>query len=192
MIPLIPHWVFRQRGILANLPLIFALFWTRGEVHDPVLTWSLGLGLLLLGFAVRVWAQQHIHHRLVKTLEFTYTGPYKLIRNPLYIGNTLIIVGATVFSKLLWLVPVSLLWCVIFYSIIVNYEENGLAKHFGEPYIQYKARVPRWFPRLSDLKDIHFVNEYFGRSVVAELHCFLIILPFLLKDLYLSSAWRPL
>ncbi len=192
MTPLIPHWVFRQRGILANLPLIFSLFCTRGETCDPVLTWLLGLIFLLAGVAVRVWAQQHIHHRLVKTLEFTYTGPYQLVRNPLYIGNTLIIVGATFFSGLLWLVPISLAWCAIFYSVIVHYEENGLAKHFGDPYVRYKARVPRWFPQIGPQRHFDFVNEYFARAVVTELPCFLVILPFVIKDLLVNSSWRPL
>jgi protein-S-isoprenylcysteine O-methyltransferase Ste14 len=192
VIPLIPHWVFRQRGILADLPLIFALFWTRGETHDPLLNWSLGLSLLALGVAVRIWAQQHLHNRLVKTLEFTFTGPYQLVRNPLYIGNTLIIVGATFFSNLLWMVPISLAWCAIFYSVIVRYEEHGLAKHFGDPYVKYKARVPRWFPQIGAPRHPEFVNEYFGRAVFAELHCFLVIVPFVIKDLLVSSAWRRL
>ena len=189
MTPLIPHWVFHHRGIFANVPLVFAFFLTRGETQNTALAWSLGFGFLLLGMAVRVWAQQHIHHRLVKELELTRTGPYQIVRNPLYIGNTLLILGAVAFSKLLWLLPFALLWCVIFYSIIVHYEENGLAKHFGAPYLEYKARVPRWFPhRFPRLGDIHFTNEYLGRAVFAELQCFLILIPFVLKDLFLSSG----
>jgi protein-S-isoprenylcysteine O-methyltransferase Ste14 len=185
--PLIPHWVFRQRGILANLPLIFALFWTRGEVSDRFLMWSAGLILLLFGAGIRIWAQMHLRNRLVKTLEFTSSGPYQLVRNPLYIGNTLIILAGAFFSGLLWMAPVSLVWCAIFYSVIVRYEEHGLGKHFGEPYLRYNARVPRWLPRVGAMQQFQFVNEHFGHAVLAELQCFLIIVPFALKEFVVRS-----
>jgi len=185
-------WVSQRRGLLANVPLFFALFWRRGEVDAPLLTWSLGLILLLMGVAVRIWAQSHILHRLVKSMQLTGTGPYQMVRNPLYIGNTLIIVGATVFSKLLWLAPLSLLWCAIVYSLVVHYEERNLSQLYGEPYRQYLAQVPRWFPRLSSLKKPDFTNQYSARAVRAELHCFLVILPFLLKDMLPNSVWHSL
>ena len=67
------HW----RGPLAHLPLLFALFWTRGETRDLALAWTaLGIALVLLGMAVRVWAQQHIQHRWRWPMLLTATGPY--------------------------------------------------------------------------------------------------------------------
>jgi protein-S-isoprenylcysteine O-methyltransferase Ste14 len=183
--------IFRQRGLLANVPLFFALFWTRGEVNAPLLCWGLGVGLLLLGVAVRVWAQSHIRHRLVVPMQLTWTGPYRLVRNPLYIGNTLIIVGATVFSRLLWLAPLALIWCAIVYSLVVRYEEGFLAELYGEPYRQFLARVPRWLPRLSGFQKPDFSNQYLGRAVRAELHCFLVLLPFLIKGTLLNPTLHP-
>ena len=185
-------WIFRQRGVLANLPLLFALFWTRGEVNNSPLTWSIGLALLLLGMAVRIWAQSHIHHRLVKTTQFTCTGPYQIIRNPLYIGNTLLILAGTFFSKLVWLAPVSLVWCAFVYSLVVRNEEGHLAALYEEPYREYLRTVPRWFPKPGTLHNPDFVNEHTGRAVVAELHCLLVIVPFLIKDMIVNPAWHGL
>jgi protein-S-isoprenylcysteine O-methyltransferase Ste14 len=173
-------WIFRQRGILANLPLVFALFWTSGRTANATLAWSLGLSLISLGTAVRVWAQSHIHHHWDIPLRLTNSGPYQMVRNPLYIGNTLIIVGATVCSRLLWLAPVALVWCALVYSLVVRYEEKGLLKANGEPYRQYLAQVPRWLPRT--LKHPNLVNQYTGKSILAEAHCVLVVLPFVLKD----------
>ena len=189
-------WIFRQRGILANLPLIFALFWTGGETYNVRRAWTLGLALVLLGFAVRVWAQSHIHHRLTPLhrpdrMKFTGTGPYSMMRNPLYIGNTLIIVGATACSKLLWLMPISLVWCALVYSLTVRHEESVLPGLYGQPYLEFLAAVPRWLPRRASLREPGFFNEYTAKAMLAELHCFLVVLPFFFKDVFLSWAWHP-
>lgn len=186
------QWVFNHRGVMANLPLFFALFWFRGATNAPLLTWPLGVALILVGLAMRIWAQSHIHHRLKVPLQFVSSGPYRLVRNPLYIGNTFICVGATVLSKLLWLAPVTLLWCAAVLSVVVGYEENKLSIQYGKPYRDYLTRVPRWFPHLRIPEKLELLNEYSGRAVRAELHCLLIIIPFLLKALAAPLAWHRL
>src|ERR1700749_2464953 len=89
-------WIFTWRGTLTSIPLLFALVWTRGETDDPRLTWSLGIAIMLLGTAVRIWAQQHIHHQWKKPAPLTGSDPYQMGRNPLYDVNTLLIGGGTV------------------------------------------------------------------------------------------------
>ena len=55
---------------------------------------------------------------------FTHTGPYRWVRNPIYISNTLLCVGLTVLSQVLWMVPVTIAWCLIVYTIVIREEEN--------------------------------------------------------------------
>lgn len=178
----VPAWVFRHRGSLCLPPLAFSLFWFQGQLGRPLLVWPLGLGLIVLGVAVRVWAQQHLHHRLKVPLQLTVTGPYQFMRNPLYVGNTIIYVGATVLSELLWMVPITLLWCVVVFGLVVRYEESFLLSHYGQPYADYLARVPRW-PSLSfSGKPPEFHNEFLQAAIGSELHNFLIVLPFAAKE----------
>src|SRR5579872_2716875 len=125
------QWAFRHRGVIANLPLLVALFWRQRETLNPAVTWGAGLALLFAGMALRIWAQSYIHHRLKVPLELTTGGPYQLVRNPLYIGNALICASATCFARLPWLAPFILTWCFAVYSVVVRYEEGFLLEHYG-------------------------------------------------------------
>lgn len=176
------RWVFRHRGALVTPPLLFALVYFRHEMEAPWILWPLGLFLVLLGVGFRVWAQQHLHHRLRMHMQFTTTGPYALVRNPLYIGNTLIYLGATATSELPWVIPLTVLWCLGIYSLVVRYEEAALLEQYGEAYREYLRGVPRWLPQLRRSRGWEFVNQHFRAAVLTELHCMLILLPFVLKE----------
>jgi protein-S-isoprenylcysteine O-methyltransferase Ste14 len=180
--------IFRHRGVLAHFPLLLVLFWRHGEVDNAALTWGLGLALLFGGMAIRIWAQSYIHHRLKLPLELTTSGPYQLVRNPLYIGNAAICASATCFARLPWLAPFMLIWCFAVYSAVVRYEEGWLLELYGGPYERYLKQVPRWFPRLSGLRPLAFWNEFSAKAVRAELHCLLIALIFGFKGLADSPA----
>jgi len=101
----------------------------------------------------------------------------------MYIGSTLICLGATVTSELLWLAPIMLLYCFVIYSLVIRYEESHLLERYGESYLTYMSEVPRWFPQTIGLKNLGIKNEYFRAAIIAEVHCTLIILPFLVKEI---------
>ena len=180
------QWIFRFRGPLAACPLIIAAVTFRMETEREGLLWSVALVLVGLGIALRTWAQQHLHHRLRLPLQLTRTGPYALIRNPLYVGNTLICVGATFTSELLWMVPLMLAWCVTLYTLVVRYEESVLWARYGEEYRSYAASVSRWIPRKLS-RNLALVNEYWRPSLLLELRSLLVLLPFVVKELL--SPW---
>ena len=77
-------------------------FWHEYE-YDR-LVWPLGLLLFLRGWALRIWAQQHVCYRIKTNKALTTSGPYAVVRNPIYIGNTLIVLGVIVR-------PSSFGWC---------------------------------------------------------------------------------
>jgi hypothetical protein len=75
------------------------------------------------------------------------TGPYAIVRNPLYIGNLCLWAGLGV---LLW--PWALVAPLLLgaeYLFIVRWEEHNLRSQLGAPYDAYCARVSRWLPRPS-------------------------------------------
>ncbi len=71
-------------------------------------------------------------------------GPYKLSRNPMYLGLLCVYLGAAFWLNSLWalvLVPL-VIWIV--QRMVIAKEERYLEQQFGETYRQYKAHVRRW------------------------------------------------
>jgi protein-S-isoprenylcysteine O-methyltransferase Ste14 len=184
----VPQWVYRLRAILLTPPLVFAAFLPRFEVENDLLVWPLAISIFCVGLAIRVWGQQHLHYTLRKTRprQLVTTGPYRFVRNPLYVGNIVIGVGATIASEVIWLAPVTLIWWIVVYSFVVRYEESHLLEQHGEEYRKYMAEIPRWFPRHLSLKRAELINSFFGRSLLIETRCVWALAPFILKEI-LSS-----
>ena len=177
-----PQWVYRYRGYLVSLPLIFALICFHWETEEWFI-WPLGISVFLIGVFLRIWAQQHLHYRLRIHKIQTITGPYSFLRNPMYLGNILICLGATIISELLWFVPITFFYCFGVYSFVVRYEETHLLEKYGESYCKYKAEVPRWLPKILSSKPIGLINEKFSQSIVIESTSLLLLLPYLLKEI---------
>ena len=68
-------------------------------------------------------------------------------------GNFLAWLGFTVVSGVYWFLPVAAVVFAIEYTLIVRYEEGVLETTFGQEYLEYKARTPRWFPRPPAVKE---------------------------------------
>ncbi len=176
------RFFYNQRGILASLPLVLSLFITYGETENGWLAWTIGLLVFFLGLFGRIWAQQHLHYRLKMEMNLTRTGPYAFIRNPIYISNTLMSVGLTLVSRVWWMIPITIIWCALVFSIVVREEESRIIKVFGQPYADYLKEVPRWFPRMTR-KPLGLVNEYLARSIRAEVYNLVYLVPFLIKEI---------
>lgn len=79
--------------------------------------------------------------------KFVATGPYRYVRNPMYVGAILLLVGAgfAVLSPSIVLLGFAF-WGLTHIMVLV-YEEPVLTAKFGEDYARYKAQVNRWLPR---------------------------------------------
>jgi protein-S-isoprenylcysteine O-methyltransferase Ste14 len=114
-----------------------------------------GLALMVLGEAIRIWALGYIGpvSRTDVPLgeSLVSTGPYAYTRNPLYIGNFLITVGAALYSGALlpWLPIAVAMFFIVQYIIIIPLEEAGLKREKGEAFADYLKKVPAVFPRLT-------------------------------------------
>jgi protein-S-isoprenylcysteine O-methyltransferase Ste14 len=75
------------------------------------------------------------------------TGPYRWVRNPIYLAALLIVSGqAWLFLSLDLLIYAAAL-AVAFHLFVTCYEERRLRARFGEPYDAYRRTVRRWLPR---------------------------------------------
>lgn len=75
-------------------------------------------------------------------------GPYRFVRNPMYIGAALALAGAALFYESLPLLGYSVFFILATHLIVVSYEEPALRRAFGQDYESYCSQVRRWWPRL--------------------------------------------
>lgn len=73
-------------------------------------------------------------------------GPYRYVRNPMYLGASFALAGAALFyeTAVLWAYMGGFL--LLMHLFVVWYEEPTLRRTFGEDYEQYSRKVRRWLP----------------------------------------------
>ncbi len=79
--------------------------------------------------------------------EFVASGPYRLVRNPMYVGATAVMLGAGLVLSSLSVVMLALAFLLIMHLFVVLYEEPALSRRFGDSYQQYRSSVHRWLIR---------------------------------------------
>jgi protein-S-isoprenylcysteine O-methyltransferase Ste14 len=74
-------------------------------------------------------------------------GPYRFVRNPMYVGAALALGGAALFYGSWVLLAYCAVFVLITHLFVLFYEEPTLSSTFGSEYRCYCERVPRWWPR---------------------------------------------
>jgi hypothetical protein len=145
-------WLIRHRAWAPVLPA--ALLIVPYDVQaDVVRDLRLGGPLLLLGMTARLLAvgfsgnATRPHRGVVAPL--VTVGPYRFVRNPIYLGNILLFTGAVLLFGRWMLAPLLIAAALGYYHAVVLWEEAFLSHMFGEEYATYAARVGRWLPRLN-------------------------------------------
>jgi protein-S-isoprenylcysteine O-methyltransferase Ste14 len=147
-------WLFRQRSWLPVPIALVLLLVPWGMVRHPALS-IVGPLLVLAGESLRWWGVGQIgvisRTRTTRLGPLITSGPFAICRNPLYVGNLMIWAGFTVWSGLLWMLPITLGLFIVYYHSIIEWEEALLTERFGDAYRQYGAEIPRWWLRLDRL-----------------------------------------
>jgi protein-S-isoprenylcysteine O-methyltransferase Ste14 len=143
-------WLFRHRTALP-LPVAVAILALRiGEAPPSARLVAAGVAVTLLGELIRLWGVHHIgvisRTRSERLGPLVASGPFAILRNPLYVGNIALWVGFALTARLVWLAPVILLLLGLEYHAIVRWEERLLESRLGDAYRAYATRVPRWWP----------------------------------------------
>jgi protein-S-isoprenylcysteine O-methyltransferase Ste14 len=144
-------WLFERRTLIP-IPLAAPLLLLRiGEAPPSVALLACGAAVVAAGEIVRLWAVHHIgvisRTRSDRLGPLVATGPFAIVRNPLYLGNVALWVGFAVLARMLWMVPVIVVVLGFEYHAIVRWEEQLLESRLGDDYRAYAAQVPRWLPR---------------------------------------------
>ena len=146
------QWLFARRTWLP-LPIALTLLLVPARATSSSLLWS-GVAMVAAGELLRLWAVHHIgvisRTRSDRLGPLVSSGPFRIVRNPLYVGNIALWGGFTLSARLPWLVPAIVLLLALEYHAIVRWEEGLLHVRLGDSYRAYAARVPRWVPRIGN------------------------------------------
>jgi protein-S-isoprenylcysteine O-methyltransferase Ste14 len=74
-------------------------------------------------------------------------GPYRVVRNPMYVANVAIIIGSGLLFRSWRLLVWAGVVLIAFHVFVVAYEEPTLRRTFGGAYEAYRRDVGRWAPR---------------------------------------------
>jgi len=142
----------RIRAVIAVLAIVLirvGAFRDHGLNSDP---WRAGAGLVLfaVGLVFSIWARIHIGRNWGSPMsrkndpELVASGPYRLVRHPIYSGILVAAIGTALALSWAWLVAVALAGVYFVYSAIV--EERNLTEQFPDTYPAYKRSTKMLVP----------------------------------------------
>lgn len=122
-------------------------------LQDRVLTW-IGAAVLLTGAAIYFRCAWEFAVRglgtpapIAPTKFLVTTALHRYVRNPMYIGVFLVLIGEAALFHSLKLIGYAAFLCVPVELFVLLYEEPTLHRQFGESYDEYRRSVPRWIPK---------------------------------------------
>jgi protein-S-isoprenylcysteine O-methyltransferase Ste14 len=138
--------------IVAVVVLLVRVGAFRGHGHVNTELWreAIGLALFGLGLAFAIWARVHIGRNWGTPMtqkdepELVTTGPYRLVRHPIYSGIILAGIGTGVALSWTWLIPIALAGIYFLYAATV--EERQLARQFPVDYPAYRRSTKMLVP----------------------------------------------
>ena len=132
--------------LFVRYPQVYLTNQTLDNILDFV-----GIFLILEGTVARMAARGHKKVFSEKSTELVTTGPYQLVRNPMYLGSFLIGLGFVLILWPWWSVPFFIAIFLSRFNRQMDKEEKFLTKTFGQEYEDYCRKVPRFFPSFQNL-----------------------------------------
>ena len=131
--------------------------WLRGNASMTDMVALRGVSILLIAVGVAIYLHSAFWgfalHGLgtpapiAPTKKLVVVGLHRYVRNPMYIGVALMVLGQAMLFWSWHLLGYAVLFLIIVHLFVVFYEEPTLERQFGQEYGDYRKRVPRWIPR---------------------------------------------
>jgi len=143
---------------------------------------------LIAGAGLRIWGTAFLGSGVMRDSALhgeglVAAGPYRHLRNPLYLGSWLLALGASILMPLdgaLFFLPAF----SIFVLLLVTTEERFLSAKLGKAYQQYRSLVPRWLPRTTAGTGASNARPRWGQALLAETY------PIAFTLCFAVLAWR--
>ena len=148
-------------GVIAPPPLIYAGFLGLGFALDWLLPvaphlaasprYWLALALAGVGIVIALGAVREFHKAKTNvrphkpTTAIVTSGPYAYTRNPLYVVLALFHAAVAIAAGNAWALMILAPALLVVHHFVIAREERYLEAKFGTEYLDYKARVRRWF-----------------------------------------------
>ena len=122
-----------------------------GFVPRTAVTFWLGAAITMVGLLFTIWARVHLGRNWSGTVtikqghELVTSGPYSLVRHPIYTGLLLAFIGSAI-GLGEWRGIVGIVIAAASFWIKLRIEENWLQQEFGETYAAYRQRVRALVP----------------------------------------------
>jgi protein-S-isoprenylcysteine O-methyltransferase Ste14 len=121
--------------------------------HLTILLFALGTASTALAALIRTWAGAYLHSSVIQDAalhreNLVADGPYRHVRNPLYLGNIFLAIGVGFLASRSGFVVIVLANVIIVYRLLLR-EETTLLASQGESYRRYFVAVPRLWPSLA-------------------------------------------
>ncbi|WP_082540939.1 isoprenylcysteine carboxylmethyltransferase family protein [Pseudolabrys sp. Root1462] len=150
-------------GVIAPPPVLLLIAVLLGLVLDwllpaymlsVMLSWGtrilLGVELMAAGVAMVTMAERAFRaaHTEVRpwrpSTAVVVTGIFAWLRNPMYVGGTVALLGLAILLASDWMVVMAVVTAVVLHFGVIRREERYLTAKFGEPYVRYLQTVPRY------------------------------------------------
>jgi protein-S-isoprenylcysteine O-methyltransferase Ste14 len=146
----------RARWGIILVGVAYAILWQGHFWQMQLRPWRLALSVVFFAFAALLsWTgtralgrQWRVDAGLTADHQLVTVGPYRAVRHPIYTSMLCTLCGTGFLIAPWWLFLPSLLFFIAGTEIRVHIEEQLLASHFGEQFIEFKRRVPAYIPFL--------------------------------------------
>jgi protein-S-isoprenylcysteine O-methyltransferase Ste14 len=136
--------------IFAIVVILLATFtaapYKEGSLIDVLFETS-GLFLLTICSMGRLWALLYISG--YKKLDLITEGPYSIVRHPLYVFSLIGAIGIGLASENILVLAALVIFYLLYYPLTILVEEKKLTDKFGQAYLDYIKRTPRFLPKPS-------------------------------------------
>ena len=172
---------------LASSTLLARSGWISLAAATVVVT-AVAIACLVIGTILRVWGTAYLGHGVMRDTamqgsRFVAAGPYRYVRNPLYLGAWLLACGASILMP-----PGGAGFFMIAFSLFVLFlissEERFLSIKLGDAYQQYRRRVPRLLPYGSAVAATSAEHPEWAQAGLAETY------PIAFTVCFAIFAWR--
>lgn len=160
--------LFQWRDYIAVPILMLLLLAGQPTVRSA----TIGTLLIILGQIIRIYTIGFLGEegasRDGQTEQMITSGPFNIVRNPLYIGNMTIIFGVIFYLASVIFGLIALLYFVFQYHCIAKYEESLLLAKYGDDYQRYMDRIPAWIPLRLPIADDFPPPPSISKAIFAE------------------------
>lgn len=153
----IGNFFFKTRNYLFPVFYLFLFLPFPRISENYVSIFCIGLFITLIGQFVRLLTIGLVYiirggkNKRIYAEGLVTDGLFSHSRNPMYVGNVLMIIGMSVLSNSVFAVFIMIPLFIFIYQAIILAEENFLRNKFGSDFDAYCRRVPRWFPKLQGI-----------------------------------------